>query len=156
VRFVDVGAGPGTFTAAVPGSGLAIDQSLRALTALRGLVPGVPVVRADAFRLPLADRSMARFFTSHLYGLLLPEERRAFLDEAGRVAGEIVILDAGRPPGVAAEEWQERALPSGERYRVYRRHFDARSLAAEVEGDVLFAGRFYVLVARRPVRGRRA
>ena len=57
-----------------------------------------------------------------------------------------MILDAGRPLGVSAEEWQERTLPGGGRYRVFRRHFDADTLAAEVGGVVLFAGQFYVVV----------
>jgi len=38
-----------------------------------------------------------RFFSAHLYGLLLPSEREPFLAEAHRVASEVVILDAGRP-----------------------------------------------------------
>ena len=53
----------------------------------------------------------------------------------------------GRPEGVNAEEWQERTLPGGDSYRVFRRHFDAEELAAEVGGVVLFAGQFYVLVS---------
>jgi hypothetical protein len=79
--------------------------------------------------------------------LLLPGERESFLAEAHRVASEVVILDAGCPEGVNAEEWQERTLPGGDRYRVFRRHFDADALAAEVGGVVLFAGQFYVLVS---------
>ena len=63
-----------------------------------------------------------------------PCAREPFLAEAHRVASEVVILDAGRPLGVSAEEWQERTLPGGGRYRVFRRHFDADALAAEVGG----------------------
>jgi SAM-dependent methyltransferase len=146
-RFVDVGAGPGGFTGFLPGSGLAIDQSQRALEALQAVVPRVPVVRADALHLPLADRSVDRFFAAHLYGLLQPEERRDLLAEARRVAREVLILDAGRPEGVRAAEWQERTLSDGTQYQVFRRHFDAETLAAEVGGNVLFDGNFYVLVA---------
>jgi SAM-dependent methyltransferase len=146
-RFVDVGAGPGSFTGFLPGSGLAIDQSDRALRALRGAVPHVPVLRADALRLPLADRSVGRFFAAHLYGLLLPDERGDLLAESRRVAREVLILDAGRPEGVGAAEWQERTLSDGKQYQVFRRHFDAETLAVEVGGQVLFDGTFYVLVA---------
>jgi len=144
--FVDVGAGPGTFTSLVPGPGVALDQSRRALEVLRKQVPGVPAVQADALRLPLPDHAVVRFFSSHLYGLLLPSERQGFLAEAHRVASELVLVDAGRPKGVRAEEWQERRLPDGGAFKVFRRHFDGEVLAAEVGGDVLFAGRFYVLV----------
>jgi SAM-dependent methyltransferase len=146
VRFVDVGAGPGTFTRLLPGTGLAIDQSQRALKALKVTVPHVPVVRADALRLPLADRSVTRFFAAHLYGLLLPDEREVLLTEAQRVAREVLILDAGHPEGVRAAEWQERTLEDGKPYRVFRRHFDARLLASEIGGNVIFDGNFYVLV----------
>lgn len=146
LRFVEVGAGPGTFTGLLPGEGIAIDQSQRALDALRAYVANVPVVRADALRLPLQDKAVPRCFASHLYGLLLPSERSPFLAEARRVSDEIVILDAGRPSGVCAEEWQERTLPDGGQYQVFRRHFDAEVLAEEVRGDVLFDGRFYVMV----------
>jgi ubiquinone/menaquinone biosynthesis C-methylase UbiE len=145
-RFVEVGAGPGTFTGFLTGSGLATDQSPRALKTLQTLVPHVPAVRADAFNLPLADRSVERFFAAHLYGLLLPEERETLLEEAQRVAREVLILDAGRPEGVQAAEWQKRTLPDGTQYQVFRRHFDAETLATEVGGDVLFDGTFYVLV----------
>jgi len=54
---------------------------------------------------------------------------------------------AGRPEGVEAAEWQERTLNDGRQYQVFRRHFDAETLAAEVGGQVLFHGAFYVLVA---------
>lgn len=145
-HFIDVGAGPGTFTQLLPGSGLAIDQSPRALQTLKALLPHVPVVRADALRLPLADRSVSRFFAAHLYGLLLSDERQRLLAEARRVAREVLILDAGRPNGVQVAEWQERTLHDGTLYQVFRRHFDAKTLASEIGGDVLFDGTFYVLV----------
>jgi SAM-dependent methyltransferase len=147
-RFVDVGAGPGTFTQLLPGTGLAIDQSPRALRTLTEQLPHVLVIRADALRLPLADRSVDRFFAAHLYGLLLSEEREDMLAEARRVAREVLILDAGRPNGVREAEWQERTLHDGTSYRIFRRHFDAGTLASEIGGEVLFDGNFYVLVAR--------
>lgn len=145
--FVDVGAGPGTFTGQLPGRGLAIDQSPRALQTLGAQVPHVPAVRGDALHLPLRDRSIKRFFAAHLYGLLLPEEREELLTKARRVASEILILDAGRPAGVRESEWQERTLRDGNTYRVFRRHFAAATLASEVGGAVLFDGDFYVLVS---------
>jgi SAM-dependent methyltransferase len=147
-RFVDVGAGPGTFTRLIPGTGLAIDQSPWALRTLMDQLPDVPVVRADALRLPLADRSVDRFFAAHLYGLLLSDEREHLLAEARRVAGEILILDAGRPNGARVAEWQQRTLHDGTSYRVFRRHFHAGTLASEIGGEVLFDGNFYVLVAQ--------
>lgn len=151
VPFVEVGAGPGTFTRYLAGRGIAIDQSRRALDVLRSQTPGVPVIQADASLLPFGTHAVDRYFSAHLYGLLLPGEREAFLAEAHRVASEVVILDAGHPQGVSTEEWQKRALPGGESYRVFRRHFDADALATEVNGVVLFAGQFYVLVSTAAV-----
>jgi SAM-dependent methyltransferase len=144
--FVDVGAGPGVFTARLPGTGLAVDQSERALRRLRVAIAGVPVIQGDATALPLAAKAVKRVFAGHLYGHLEPDERAAFLAEVRRVADELVILDSGLPPGAVAEEWQRRSLPDGTTYTVYKRHFTIETLSAEVCGDPLFGGRYYVLV----------
>lgn len=145
VPFVEVGCGPGTFTSMLAGSGIAVDQSHSALRLVRSQRPRVPVLRADAGRLPVRDHGVVRYFAAHLYGLLQADDRLAVLLEARRVAREIVILDAGCPVGVKPEEWRERMLPDGKHYRIYRRHFDPAVLAEEIEGEVLFAGRFYVM-----------
>ena len=143
---VDVGAGPGVFTGQLPGRVFALDQSEQVLHRLRAEIAGVPVVRADAIAMPLADKSVTRTFAGHLYGHLEADERAAFLAETRRVADELVILDSGLPPGAKAEEWQRRSLADGTTHTVYKRHFDAGALAAEIGGDVLFGGRYYVLV----------
>ena len=147
--FVDVGAGPGVFTTLLPGTGIAIDQSEAALRRLRGETTGVPVVRGDATALPLADKAVTRLFAGHLYGHLEPGERADFLAEAHRVAEELVILDSGRPPGAKAEEWQTRSLPDGTTHTVYKRHFEIDVLLAEIGGEPLFNGRYYVAVRSR-------
>ena len=144
--FAEVGAGPGTFTSDLPGRGLALDQSDAALRVLLAGSPTIPAVRADACRLPFPDRALERVIATHIYGLLRKPERRSFLAEAHRVADELLVLDAGRPMGVAAEQIQRRTLSSGERFEIYRRHFDAEELARELGGHPVFAGRFYALV----------
>jgi hypothetical protein len=144
--FLEAAAGPGTFTGFLPGQGVASDQSASALARLRADHPGVSAARADVTALPFHDRSFGRYFAAHIYGLLQPEEARATIDEAKRVAAELVVLDAGRPPGIASEEWQHRTLPDGGQYRIYRRHFEPEVLASELGGTVLFGGSFYVLV----------
>ena len=68
VRFVEVGAGPGTFTGYLAGRGIAIDQSRRALDVLRTVAPEVPVIQADATALPVPAHAFDRFFSAHLYG----------------------------------------------------------------------------------------
>lgn len=150
--FLDVGCGPGTFTGTLPGRGVALDQSPNALARVVVDHPHVPPVRADAMALPFRRRSFDRALVSHLYGLLQPHEARALLGELRRIAGEVVILDSGRPGGVAAEEWQQRTLPDGSEHQVFRRHFRADEIAAEVGGSVVFAGSFYVIVLVRDDR----
>jgi SAM-dependent methyltransferase len=145
--FVEVGAGPGTFTADLPGWGIALDQSENALRVLRSGHADTPVVRGDALRLPVRDRAVARVFATHIYGLLTQEQRVPFLSEARRVAQEVVLLDAGRPRGVPAEHWQHRTLGGRESFKVFRRHFDTEGLAAEIDGRPVFSGRFYVIVS---------
>jgi SAM-dependent methyltransferase len=145
--FVEVGAGPGTFTADLPGWGIALDQSEAALRVLRSGPADTPVVRADAFGLPLRDRAVTRVFAAQIYGLLTQEQRGPFLSEVRRIAKELVVIDAGRPPGVPAEHWQSRTLDGSETFRVFRRHFEPEALAAEIDGRPLFSGLFYVVVS---------
>lgn len=145
--YLEVGSGPGTYTSILPGTGIALDQSAAALRVLLSREPGIPVIRADALQLPLRDQSVGRVFAAHIYGILAEHDRATLLHEARRVGSHVVVVDAGRPVGVSAEEWQQRT--SGldrQEYRVLRRHFDAHELAHEIGGKVLFAGRFYVVV----------
>ncbi len=144
--FVEAAAGPGTFTAFLTGRGVALDQSPAALVRLAAEHPEVSVVRGDVTALPFRDQSFRRYFAAHIFGLLQRPDARRLLQEAARVADEILILDAGRPMGTAVEEWQDRTLPDGGRYRIYRRHFEPDVLASELGGSVLFGGAFYVLV----------
>lgn len=146
-RFLDVGCGPGTFTGMLAGAGVAFDQSANAVSrAAREHGDAVPV-RGDALELPFDRSSFDRALVSHLYGLLQSDDSSTLLAEVCRVAREVVILDAGRPEGVAPEQWQDRTLPDGSEHRIYRRHFEAQELASEVRGTTIFAGSFYVIVA---------
>lgn len=143
--FLDVGAGPGVFESLLPGRGFALDQSESALRRLRVEDDGVPVIRGDATTLPIADKAVVRVFAGHLYGHLEDRERLAFLAEARRVGDELVILDSGRPPGAEPEEWQVREIADGTSYTVYKRHFAIDELVAEIGGELLFGGQYYVL-----------
>jgi SAM-dependent methyltransferase len=145
--FLEVGAGPGTFSADLAGWGVALDQSAAALAVLRRQLAGFPAVRADALDLPFPSAAFGRVFAAHIYGLLPAGDRQRLLAEARRVGHETVVLDAGRPDGVPAEHWQDRTLPDGYRYRILRRHFTAAELAEETGGRALFEGRFYVLAS---------
>jgi demethylmenaquinone methyltransferase/2-methoxy-6-polyprenyl-1,4-benzoquinol methylase len=146
---LDVGCGTGFLTAHLAGEVVGLDQSTEMLEiATPRIAPG-RVIRGEGVALPFADGEFDRVFTSHFYGHLLGEQRGHFLQQAARVAGELVIVDSALREGVAAEEWQERVLRDGSRHRVYKRYFDASELAAEIGGaDVLHAGRWFVAVAR--------
>jgi SAM-dependent methyltransferase len=148
-RFLDLGAGPsGQFTQELAGDGVAIDQSMAALRSLRSVAPFLALVRADAMRIPVSDKAFGRIFIAHLYGLLLPDERAALINEASRVGHEIVILDSGRPTGAQSEQWQTRTLPDGTEYPIFRRHFDVETLISEVGGEALFDGQYFIMIRR--------
>src|SRR6266536_1879752 len=89
-------------------------------------------------------------FTRHFYGHLEEHERVAFLTEARRVAPELVVVDSAVHDGaVQPQQWQERVLRDGSRYVIYKRHFTPERLLAELGGQVLFDGRFFVAVQAR-------
>ena len=144
VSTLDVAAGTGFLSRHLRGDLTLLDQSEAMLAVARERVPGARLVRADVPPLPFGDRSFDRIFTSHLYGHLRDELRTTFLQEARRVAGELVVADAG---GGDREETQERTLNDGSRHRVYKRWFTGRTLAAELGGGaVLFDGDWFVVV----------
>jgi demethylmenaquinone methyltransferase/2-methoxy-6-polyprenyl-1,4-benzoquinol methylase len=147
-RVLDVACGTGFLTRHLQGEVTGLDQSASMLeiTASRGA--GIRTVQGDAVPLPFPDGSFDRLLTGHFYGHLLAEERIAFLAEARRVAGELVVVDSAERDGQPAEQWQERILNDGSRHRVYKRFFTGDRLAAELGGGVvLFGGRWFVAVA---------
>lgn len=141
---IDIACGTGFLTRHLHGTVVGVDRSpaMAALTQSR-LPDGVAVV-ADALALPFADNAFDRVFTAHFYGHLPTEERQAFLTEARRVAGELIVVDSAWRPGVEAEQWQERILNDGSRHRVYKRYLTAGQLAHELGGDRLFQGTWFV------------
>jgi SAM-dependent methyltransferase len=154
-RVLDVACGTGLFSRYLRGQVVALDQSERMLKIARGRIPAAALVRAVVPALPFGDATFDRLVTSHFYGHLVEVEAVAFLAEARRVAPELVVVDAAAYEGVQRDGWRERRLRDGSRYTIYKRHFTAGRLLAEVGGDgeVLFAGRFFVAV--RSSRSRR-
>lgn len=146
-RTLDVACGSGYFTRFVPGEVVAIDQSANMIEVARDREGADEYLVADALDLPFADGSFERVFTGHFYGHLSEHDRGRFLSEARRVASELVILDSAWREGVAREEWQERRLTDGSRWRVYKRYFDPEGLAQELGGArTVFAGDWFVVV----------
>jgi ubiquinone/menaquinone biosynthesis C-methylase UbiE len=147
-RTLDIACGTGFVTQRLSGEVVGVDQSPSMLEVARDQAPNATYVRADALDLPFEDASFERVFTSHFYGHVEEHDRGRFLAEARRVAPELVVFDAALRGGEPRAEWQERALTDGSRWTVYKRFFTPEGLLAELGGGtVLFAGRWFVLVA---------
>lgn len=146
---LDVGCGTGFLTAHLGGEVTALDQSTEMLAiAATRIGHGGRVICGEALPLPFVDGQFDLVFTSHLYGHLPPSEREAFVAEARRVAPGLVIVDSAIRADAEPEGWQERVLTDGSRHRIYKRHFRADELAAELGGaEVLHDGRWFVAVA---------
>jgi ubiquinone/menaquinone biosynthesis C-methylase UbiE len=147
VRTLDVACGTGFLTQHLQGEITGLDQSPSMLELARAKVPTGRFVQGDALELPFPDDSFERVLTSFFYGHLEEDDRQAFLGEARRVAGELVVVDSALHEGVQPVEWQERLLNDGSRWQVYKRYFEPGPLADELGGgQTLFAGRFFVAV----------
>jgi SAM-dependent methyltransferase len=146
-RVLDIACGTGFLTQHLGSDLTGLDQSEAMLKVARGRVPWAEFVRGDAFRMPFAEDSFDRVFASFFYGLLLLEDRGRFLEEARRVGQELILVEptpAWVPSG-RAEGWEERHLSDGSRYEIYRRYFTADRFAEELDGRILFAGRWMVM-----------
>jgi ubiquinone/menaquinone biosynthesis C-methylase UbiE len=146
-KTLDVACGTGFLTRHLPGEIVGLDQSESMLEEARRQAPNATYVQSDALVLPFEDGSFGRVFTGHFYGHLEEPERGAFLDEARRVAPELVVVDSAIQPDVPVEEWQERILNDGTRWEVFKRYFAPEALATELGGgSTVFAGRWFVAV----------
>jgi demethylmenaquinone methyltransferase/2-methoxy-6-polyprenyl-1,4-benzoquinol methylase len=139
-KTLDVACGTGFLTRLLPGDVTALDQSERMVAIARDRLPQARVVHGEAVPLPFADGEFDRVVTSHFYGHLLSGERERFVAEARRVAGELVVVDSAG----SGAQWEDRELGDGSRHRVYKRWFTGAELAAELGGDVLLDGRWFV------------
>jgi demethylmenaquinone methyltransferase/2-methoxy-6-polyprenyl-1,4-benzoquinol methylase len=149
-RTLDVACGTGFLTRHLHGEIVGIDASERMLAIARERVPSGEFIAADALELPFEDGSFDRLFTGHFYGHLEDEERERFLDEARRVARELVIVDSSIQHSPVDEEFQPRLLNDGSRWEVYKRYFSGSRLAEELGGgQTLFEAHWFVVVRSR-------
>ena len=146
-RVLDVACGTGFLMAHLGSEVTGLDQSEAMLEVARGRVPWAELVRGDAFQMPFADDSFDRVFASFFYGLLPLEDRGRFLEEARRVGDELILVEPTPEwvPSGRAEGWEERGLSDGSRYEIYRRYFTVDTFAEELDGRILFAGRWMVM-----------
>ncbi len=150
-RVLDVACGTGFLTRHLRGEITALDQSPTMIEVASVRLPTATMVVGDALALPFPDRAFDRVVTGHYYGHLNEVDRARFLREARRVARELVVVDSALRDEVEPEEWQERVLNDGSRHTVYKRFFTPEGLAAELGGgEVLHAGRWFVVVRSRP------
>jgi ubiquinone/menaquinone biosynthesis C-methylase UbiE len=145
-RTLDIACGTGYLTQHLVGEVVGLDQSASMLAEARRRIPDGAFVLGDALSLPFADGSFERIFTSYFYCHLVEEERVRFLVEARRVAPELVVLGSRHTEGEQSERWEDRPLKDGSTWPVFKRVFDPEALAAELGGEVLHAGHWFVVV----------
>jgi len=143
-RTLDVACGTGFLTRHLRGFVVGVDQSPAMVAIAQSRLPDGLAIVGDALHLKVADHAFDRVLTGHFYGHLSAAERAAFLAEGRRVAGELIVVDSAMRPGVDPEQWQERTLNDGSRHRVYKRYFTGDQLAAELGGEKLFDGTWFV------------
>ena len=145
-RTLDLACGSGFLTRHLRGVVVGLDQSPAMVALAQSRLPQGVALVGDALELPFADGAFDRVLTGHFYGHLPAEERSAFLAEARRVAGSLLVIDSAWRPGVEPEQWQERVLNDGSRHQVYKRYLTGEQLAAEIGGRVLLASAWFVAV----------
>ena len=144
---MDVACGTGFVTRFLGDDVVGLDQSDEMLAVASEQAPNATYAQGDALELPFEDGAFERLFTSHFYGHLEEGDRERFIVEARRVAPELVVFDAALQDGEPRFEWQERLLKDGSRWEIYKRFFTGACLLEELGGgDVLFEGRWFVLV----------
>jgi ubiquinone/menaquinone biosynthesis C-methylase UbiE len=146
VRTLDVACGTGFLTKHLPGEVVALDQSAQMLAHARAQAPNASFVHGDALSLPFDDGAFERAFTSFFYCHLEEDERRGFVSEARRVASELVVVASIRRGQDLPVRWDDRVLNDGSRWTVYKRVFDGADLADELGGEILFQGRWFLVV----------
>ncbi len=151
VRTLDVACGTGFLTRHLRGEVVGLDQSTSMLDEARRQAPHATYVQAEGLELPFPDHSFGRVFSGHFYGHLDEAERLRFLEEARRVAPELVLVDAAERPNHEREEIQHRLLSAGSEWPILKRYFTAEVLRDELGGgDVLHDGAFFVVVRTPP------
>jgi ubiquinone/menaquinone biosynthesis C-methylase UbiE len=147
LRTLDVACGTGFLTRHLRGDVVGLDASERMLELARKQVPNARFVQGDALSLPFDDGAFDRVFTSYFYCHLEELERERFLNEARRLAPELVVVASVQGGGDAAERWEERRLEDGSTWTVFKRVFTGEQLAGELGGgQVVFEGGWFIVV----------
>jgi ubiquinone/menaquinone biosynthesis C-methylase UbiE len=150
-RTLDVACGTGFLTRHLHGLAVGLDQSPAMVAVAQQRLPDGVAIVGDALALPFADGAFDRVLTGHFYGHLVPDERAVFLDEARRVARELIVIDSAPREDKPAEGWEERVLNDGSRHRIFKRFLSAADLLEELgeaggTGEALMDGRWFSAV----------
>jgi ubiquinone/menaquinone biosynthesis C-methylase UbiE len=145
-RTLDVACGTGYVTQRLTGDVVGLDQSVRMLEEAQRRLPHVMFVQGDALALPFPNEAFGRVFASYFYCHLEEDDARRFVGEARRVGQELVVLGSRWDGSEPKERWDRRVLSDGSTWPVYKRVFDPDELAAELAGEVLHEGRWFVVV----------
>lgn len=153
-RNLDIGCGTGWLTRFLRGQIVCLDQSEAMLQIARKRVPRAVLVRAAVPPLPFPADSFGRAFSSHVYGHIEDlQDRRRFVDEALRVANELVVVEQAWRADLSPEAWEKRTLADGSLHLVFKRYFTAPGLADELGGEELLGTPTFVAAILRRTRG---
>ena len=146
-RTLDIACGTGWLTQHLPGRSSASTRARRCSRSPRERIPDAEFLVGDALDLPFEDGAFERITTGHFYGHLEEADRVRFLDEARRVARELVVIDSALHDDVerrVAGARPEGRLALGGLQALLRRR---SGLAEELGGgEVLFDGNWFVVV----------
>jgi ubiquinone/menaquinone biosynthesis C-methylase UbiE len=146
VATLDVACGTGFLTRHLKGDVVGLDASARMLALASEQAPKARYVKGDALAMPFADGSFDRVFTSYFYCHLEPDVRERFVEEARRVAGELVVVGSVQHAGDPAAAYVKRRLEDGSSWTVYKRVFQGQDLADELGGEVVFRNVWFLAV----------
>jgi ubiquinone/menaquinone biosynthesis C-methylase UbiE len=146
MRTLDLACGTGFLTRHLRGEVVGLDASERMLEVARAQAPSARFEQGEALSTPFEGGAFDRVFTSYFYCHLEEDERERFLAEARRVAPELVVIASLRGDGDDSERWEQRRLKDGSQWCVYKRVFEGPDLAAELGGEILFKGSWFVVV----------
>jgi len=141
---LDVACGTGFLTTRLAGAVVGLDQSRKMLreAGRRGLRR---LVQGDGLILPFPDRSFDRVFSSFFYCHLEPAEGARFVEEAFRVAPEVIVVAERRGEGSPEDGFEVRRLEDGSRHRVFKRYLTPELLGRELGGETAFSNDLFLV-----------
>ncbi len=149
VTTIDIGCGTGYVSRWLPGPLTLLDNSSKMLSIAKGRVPRAEVVQARVPDLPFPDRSFGRAFMGNFYGHLAWSERAVLVQEALRVADELIVLEQASVSGFFVEGPERRRLLDGSEHTIHKCYFTAERMLEELGGgEVLMDGPAFVIVRR--------